>query len=69
MTTSYNSLTVVLEKETREEDAEYIMNAIRMIKGVMKVVPEVADRNHYIATETAKHELMQKVFKIFQENK
>jgi hypothetical protein len=34
MTDRYNSLTVVLDRDIREDDAEHILNAIRMIKGV-----------------------------------
>lgn len=37
MTDRYFALTVLLKKDTREDDAERILNAIEMIKGVSKV--------------------------------
>ena len=43
MTDRLNGFIVVLEQPRREDDAEAIANAIRMIKGVIRVEPLVDD--------------------------
>ena len=62
MTDTFNILTVVLEKETREDDAEPILNAIRMIKGVRSVRGKISDPTEFMAQERAKHELREKIW-------
>lgn len=64
MSVSYHSLTVIFKDEIREEKVEHIVNAIKMIKGVMDVVPEVANRDLFIAKKTAKFELLQKIYEL-----
>lgn len=53
MTTRFNSLTIVLEKEIREDDAEHLINAIKMLRGVLSVEGDVIYRETYIAEERA----------------
>ncbi len=67
MTDRFSTLTVVLEKDTRDDDAEYILNAIRMIKGVISVKGDVRDTNTYFLKERLKREYQDKIFKIFNE--
>lgn len=43
MTDRVDAFTIVLDKDVREDDVEFILNAIRMIKGVMSVEPHIAD--------------------------
>lgn len=57
MTDRVIAYTVTLEREVREDDAEAIENAIRMVKGVAEVVPVVASVDAYWAKETARTEL------------
>lgn len=64
MTDRYNALTVVLERNIRDDDAETILAAIRMIKGVHSVTGNVADVESHIAEERARHELGQKLIAI-----
>lgn len=61
MTDRIKGLTVLLEPDKRDDDAEYIINAIRMIKGVVSVKAHVADMNHHLAVETARRALMDKL--------
>lgn len=61
MTDRYHSLTVVLDTEVREDDAEFILNAIRMIKGVISVSGNVTSVNHYVAVELARQEIREKI--------
>ena len=66
MTDRINTITVVLEKEIREDDCESILNAIRMIKGVLSVSANVADPSDYLAIRRARHELMKKIYEVFE---
>ena len=43
MTDKYKGLVVTLDKDYRDDDAESIITAIKMIKGVLEVVPAVAN--------------------------
>lgn len=42
MTDSFKGLTVTFGRDIREDDVEHIINAIKMIKGVIDVIPSVA---------------------------
>lgn len=66
MTTRLKGLTVVLEDDIREDDAECIINAIRMIKGVQDVVNIEATDEDYIVESRLKLELMDKILDIFR---
>ncbi len=39
MTTRLKGFTVILQDDIREDNSEYIINAIKMIKGVQQVLP------------------------------
>ena len=43
MTDRYNALTVVMEKDMRDDDAEALIAAIRQLRGVLSVSGNVAD--------------------------
>lgn len=64
MTDRYNSLTVVLEKDMREDDAEDLITAVRMIKGVLSVECGIANPGDYIAEKRVKTELLIKLMDI-----
>lgn len=49
MTDRHAAYIVTLKEDIREDDAELILNALRMIKGVASVEPIVADYNLHIA--------------------
>lgn len=66
MTDRFDSLTVVLERDTREDDAEAIIQAIRMIKGVLSVKPHVADLQTHIAQERVRREITEKIWQVVQ---
>jgi hypothetical protein len=48
MTDRYNYLTVALETDIRSDDAEALIAAIRMLRGVLKVEPNVTDPNDWL---------------------
>lgn len=66
MTDRIKGLTVLLEPDKRDDDAEYIINAIRMIKGVVSVKSHIADMDHHFAVETARRELTTKLWDVLK---
>jgi hypothetical protein len=64
MTDRYHSLTVVLENDIREDDAEAIMNAIRMIKKVISVSGNISNVQSHIAEERARFNLGSELWKV-----
>ena len=69
MSEQINTITVVLEKETRDDDCESILTAIRMVKGVLSAEPNIADSLDYMAEERAKRELGAKLWEIIYPKK
>lgn len=61
MSDRINTITVVLEKDVRDDDCEAVLNAMRMIKGVLRATPNVASVSDHMAEERAKHHLGQKL--------
>lgn len=43
MTTRYSGYVVTLAKDIREDDADAVISALRMVRGVISVDPVVAD--------------------------
>ncbi len=66
MTDRINSLLVVLDKDIRDDDAEEIINAIQMIRHVLKVTPRVSDFDLHIAETRAKNELREKLWELLK---
>jgi hypothetical protein len=67
MTDRHVAYTVTLLEPVRSDDAEQIIAAIRMIKGVAEVVPVVADAGTYWGRSTARRELLQKIWQLMQQ--
>jgi hypothetical protein len=66
MTDRYYALTVVLDSNIREDDAQEIIDAIKVIGGVLSVAPEVSDIETYAALERARRELLTKLLKVLE---
>ena len=62
MSDRINTITVVLEKDTRLDDCEAILTAIRMTKGVLRATPNVVDARDYMAEERARNEFRKKLW-------
>ena len=45
MTDRYSSLTVILERDIREDDATPLIAAISQLRGVARVEPHISDAN------------------------
>jgi len=58
------SYTVALDGVYKDEDAKHIQDAIKMIKGVSSVVPQVADSETYYAVDKARRDLGEKIFEV-----
>lgn len=67
MTDRYCALTVVLDKDYRDDDAESILSAIRMVKGVLSVEPHVSDITQVVAEGRARHDLREEIRKVLWE--
>lgn len=64
MTDRINGVIVTFSKEIREDDAEAVLNAIKMVKGVLTVKPIVSGYEQHIAEERVRRELTDKLFKV-----
>lgn len=66
MTDRVHSLIVVFDKDFREDDAEALVDAIQMLRGVIQVRPIVGTPEHYAAREQAKADLRSQIFGVLR---
>lgn len=66
VTDRFHSLTVVLDRNIRSDDAEPLINAIRLLTGVQSVAANVADPSHYVAETRVRFELREKLFELLK---
>jgi hypothetical protein len=64
MTERWSGFLVSLEKDIREDDGEAVLNALRCIRGVIKVEPVAGGYNEAIAEERVRRELGQKLWNV-----
>lgn len=62
MTDRHTGYIVTLSEEIREDDAEAILNALRMVKHVISVDPIVADGSDFTSTVRANRKWQDKIF-------
>ena len=68
MTDRINSFFVVLEKDIREDDAVYIKNAIKAIRGVLDITENVSSGvEQSIAEMRVKRELINKILELLND--
>ena len=71
MTDRIRGFTVTLDRDMRDDDFEYVENAIKMIKGVASVIPDIVTHEDYKNREAIRHELHRKLImtvnKFFEE--
>ncbi len=67
MTDRHAGYIVTLAHDLREDDAEAILTALRMVKGVIDVRPVVADHILHIAAMRVDQEWREKLYKLARE--
>ena len=68
MTDRIHSLTVVLKKDIRDDDAESIITALSMVKGVLSATPHVANIETHMAYARARWELQSKLYDVLKDD-
>lgn len=68
MTRQINALTVVLDQNITTIKAEKIIEAIKIISGVISVDLNVANAMSHIAYETARQDILNKIKIIFKKD-
>lgn len=69
MTDRFSTLTVVLERDTRDDDAEALIMAIKMLRGVLSVKGNVANSGEFLAQERARQEIEGKIWEALRPTK
>lgn len=59
-------LVVVLDEDYRTDDAQSIVDAIKMVRGVDSVSAHVSDITQHVAIETARAELRRKLHEVLR---
>jgi hypothetical protein len=67
MTDRFNALTVSLDRDIRDDDAEIIINAIKAIRGVVGVTGNIVDADSYVATSRARQKVTEKLYDCIKE--
>ncbi len=67
MTDRYNALIVSLNRDIRDDDAEQIIEAIKMIKGVIDVTGNIVDTDSYVANRRALNTVKDKLYDLIKE--
>lgn len=61
MTDRYKQLIVVLDHDIRGDDAQPLIEAIKMLRGVIAVHPDLANANDLWAEDRARDQLLQQI--------
>lgn len=69
MTDKVKGFTVTLDSDVRTDDMESILNAVRMIKGVVHVEPSIVTPGDHMNRQRVKSELLTKLFRLLHEEK
>lgn len=66
MTDRIRHLTVTLDQDYRDDDVESIVEAIRMIRGVVDVEEGVVESHHHLARTVVRSELRRDLYQAFE---
>jgi hypothetical protein len=64
MTDRFHSITVVLERDIREDDAQTVISAILALRGVISATGAVADMTSHMAEQRARNEIAAKLWDV-----
>ncbi len=67
MTDRYNAFIVILERDLRDDDAQDTINAIKQIKGVLDVQPQVSNGSDIVTKMRLRTEIEQKLFSVLRD--
>lgn len=67
MSNRINGFIVVLDKDYKDEDVEATISAIKQIKGVISVKPNIVTSNDYIANQKTRIEIANKIYDFAQQ--
>ncbi len=67
MTDRYNALIVALDRDIRDDDAEFIINAIKAIRGVADVTGNVVDPDSWTAKIRMADKVRAKLYEAMKE--
>ncbi len=67
MTDRLKGAVVVFDRDIREDDAEAILMALRMVKGVMAVTPSVSSAEDWMNQARVKGEIRDKLYAAIRE--
>lgn len=62
MTDRYNAITIILDKDIREDDAAGLLQLLKWLKHVSDVVPHVHDLEDVIAESRVRSEMKTKIY-------
>ena len=69
MTDRVNALVVTLDRDIRIDDVQHLVDAIRMLRGVMSVDENITDISDHVAEMRAKTEMNNKLMDIIRESR
>lgn len=64
MTQRINGLTIILDKEYRNDDVQHIIEALKMIKGVQQVNMMPVEACCHIKVMSAEHQIKRQLYKV-----
>lgn len=67
MTDRINSFLVVLEHDIRADDAEHLITAMNLFKGVISVTPNIGNVMDIVAEERARIKIIKVVWEALQD--
>lgn len=67
MTERHSGYVVTLTQDIREDDADAILNALRMVKGVLSVEPVVGEPASFVTETRVRSEIREKLFALINE--
>lgn len=66
MTDRHDGYIVTLDRDVHEDDAQEIINALKMIKGIVAVDPIKSDIGTLIAKQHAKYEIINQIYEVLK---
>lgn len=67
MTDRLKGLTVAFDRDIRDDDAQCIIDAILMIKGITGVTTSISNSEDYMNRQQVRHEVINKIYALAKE--